>query len=102
MMRAHRRVLPWLLSLALLLGQLGLFVHAFAHLHEHDHESATADTVCTLCVAQAGLASALPSAACGISVATPRRTPRLSRMAHVHWPVPRIAHARAPPLLSVA
>jgi hypothetical protein len=55
-----RRVLSWLLALALLLGQAAAFAHALEHLDPHD---AVPDHACELCVAHAQLGGALPGKA---------------------------------------
>lgn len=52
-----RRVLSWILALALLLGQATAFAHALEHLDPH---KAKPDHACELCVAQAQLGGAAP------------------------------------------
>ncbi len=55
-----RRVLPWLLALALLLGQAAAFAHALEHLDPHGKAP---EHACELCVAQAQLGGAAPGKA---------------------------------------
>lgn len=52
-----RRVLSWLLALALLIGQAAAFAHAFEHLDPH---GGAPDHACELCVAQAQLGGLAP------------------------------------------
>lgn len=54
-----RRLLAWILTLALIFSQAAAFAHALTHLDPHD--SALPDKVCEVCVAQAQLGSAVPS-----------------------------------------
>ena len=56
-----RRLLSWLFALVLLFGQAAAFAHALTHLHVE--EKGFPDKICEVCVAQAQLGSAVPSAA---------------------------------------
>ena len=56
-----RRLLSWLLALALLLGQAAAFAHTLEHLDPH---KAKPSHVCELCVAQAQLGGAAPGKTC--------------------------------------
>ncbi|ODU45194.1 MAG: hypothetical protein ABS92_09500 [Thiobacillus sp. SCN 63-374] len=98
MMPARRPLVAWLFSLALLLGQVAAFAHALAHLHAH--EPGLPDKVCELCVAQAQLGAAVPSAVLALPAA-----PHASGVAAPSLPAPTeparvVARARAPPVFS--
>jgi hypothetical protein len=90
-----RRLFPWLFVLTLLFGQTAAFAHALTHLRPHD--SGKPDKVCTICVAQAQLGTALPSSLfaldiqTGSCIMTPGATAVCADLA------PRPACARAPP-----
>lgn len=90
-----RRVLSWLLALALLLGQAAAFAHALEHLDPH---KAKPHHACELCVAQAQLGGAAPGKAFvpGVEAAPFIAPPTASLPADR----PRILHApaRAPPV----
>jgi hypothetical protein len=55
-----RRLLPWLFALSLLFAQAAAFAHALTHLHASD--AGLPEQSCEICVAQAQLGAALPSA----------------------------------------
>lgn len=89
-----RRVLSWLLALALLLGQAAALAHALEHLDPH---GTAPDHACELCVAHAQLGGAAPGkafvpAAEAISFIAPdAAAPPSGRLFTRHAP------ARAPP-----
>lgn len=56
---SSRRLLSWMLALALLFGQAAAFAHAFEHLKGGDADKG--HPVCEVCVSQAGLGGALPA-----------------------------------------
>lgn len=90
-----RRLLSWLFVLTLLFGQAAAFAHALTHLRPHD--SGKPDKVCSVCVAQAQLGTAVPPTLftldiqAGVCIMTPGATPVCADLA------PRPACARAPP-----
>lgn len=90
-----RRVLSWLLALALLLGQATAFAHALGHLDPRD--AALPDHPCELCLAQAGLGGTLPVQVFHLPVIPPAGL-TLPPATVVAAPQSlRCAHARAPP-----
>lgn len=90
-----RRVLSWLLALALLLGQATAFAHALEHLDPH---GVVPDHACELCVAQAQLGGAMPGKAFVPAVeAVPFVVPAATALPPGRL-VARHAPARAPPV----
>lgn len=90
-----RRILSWLLALALLLGQAAAFAHTLEHLDPHKVKP---DHACELCVAQAQLGGALP----GKAFIPAAETARFVVPAAAALPSGRLftrhAPARAPPV----
>jgi hypothetical protein len=93
---SSRRLLSWMLALALLFGQAAAFAHAFEHLKGGDADKG--HPVCEVCVSQAGLGGVLPATGFALS-ADPAPTcpppPVATPRAGVRQP---FARARAPPL----
>lgn len=82
-----RRWFPlWLFVLTLLWGQASAYAHALGHLKDSD--SAKHAHVCELCVAQANLGSAAPSATPALHLSS----------ATYHWSVTVVCPERAPRL----
>lgn len=90
-----RRLLPWIVTLALLFGQAAAFAHALTHLHVDD--PALSDKVCEVCVAQAQLGSALPPAAVVLVIPPGASIPPGGGATLCVDLAPRPACARAPP-----
>lgn len=92
---SHRRLLPWLFALTLLLGQATAFAHAIGHLHKSD--GGLPDPVCEVCVAQANLGSAAPASVFSLPVAPATRLAPPPAPAASAAALPGRAQARAPP-----
>jgi hypothetical protein len=88
-----RRLLPWLFALTLLFGQAATFAHSFTHAHD----PALPDHVCEVCLAQASLGSAAPTAVFSLSVDPVHFTGSLGAEVRPVNSHPRCALARAPP-----
>ncbi|MFN3716667.1 MAG: hypothetical protein ACK4R8_08090 [Thiobacillus sp.] len=96
-MSVRRFLAVWLAALTLFLGQPASFAHALTHLGDHDHAP---DATCELCVGQAPLGTALPSAPLSGQPAAPSLQPLVVQppgSPQVSAPSPS---ARAPPAFS--
>jgi len=90
-----RRLLPWLVALALLFGQAAAFAHAIGPPHTHD--AGMPEPACEVCVAHAGLGSAVPASASLLPLVPARyATPPVKAAPAFPFRIAR-AHARAPP-----
>jgi hypothetical protein len=94
-MLPRRLLLSWLFALTLLFGQATAFAHALTHLGASD--PALPEPICEVCVAQAQLGSALPSATAAMAVAPFAPLPHPDAASCPVEPPPRPACARAPP-----
>ena len=92
---SSRRLISWLLALALLLGQAAAFAHALSHLDTHD--SVLPDKVCEVCVAQASLGSAVPATVFSLPVETAGNTELPATALPLVTACFNHAQARAPP-----
>lgn len=92
---SSRRLISWLLALALLLGQAAAFAHALSHLDTHD--SVLPDKVCEVCVAQASLGSAAPATVLSLPVVSGLYIDVSAEAPPPAAVSPHFAQSRAPP-----
>jgi hypothetical protein len=99
--RKHRRLIVHLLSLVLLLAQLGVQVHAYSHLKsDPDGLPSTATQLCGQCASSAPLLTVASGSYC---IRVPHQAQAAGiAPASIGWSVQRLPHpafrSRAPPL----
>lgn len=99
--RRRIRVIARLLSLALLIGQLGAEAHAYSHLTDDPHGLPDTAQSCRACLSFAPLLNAV-SGSHSVLVRNPGVTETFVPIAEVlirHSPSHRAFHSRAPPAL---
>lgn len=90
-----RRLLSWILALALLFGQAAAFAHALEHMKGGDADKN--HPVCEVCVSQASLGGALPATGFALPAEPAPACPPTATAAPYLKVCHAFARARAPP-----